>query len=356
MAKNKQSFKGLFVPETQKEINLLSQEISKRKKEIDIINKEINNIKDKSNIIQKKLNKYNNEIIVEEKNITELLTKKNKIKSKQKMIINSINKEIIIILINSLVNIEYKNIKEIIVLFFNFKNEFKDELKIIIKNKESFVELMINSYKYIKFLAKEKTNQFNEMKQKIKNVIENNAYINIDKIKYPFDFAIDFIKNCFELIDIRNKIIEINEIINGKNINKNKIFLNKIILEENLQVKEQELFNLETYIKNGSDIVEKYKNGKNQYTEKEIFEMIDNFKKKYINNKQKITNKIGKNNIILKTKNINDNLNIKEKEREKDRKKSKKNIISQDMKDNNKVQYITNKIYKNSKIKELSCI
>jgi hypothetical protein len=356
MEKNKQSFKSLLMKKTQKEIILLPQEIVKRKQEIDIINKEINNIKEKLNIVKKQLNKYSNEIIVEEKNITEILMKKNKIKLKQKMIITSINKESIILLINSLARIEFKNIKEIFLLFFNLENEFKDEIQIIIKNKESFIELMTNSYKNIKILAKEKINKFNELKQKVNNVIENNAYINFDKVTYPFSFVIDFIMNCFKLINIKNKIKEINEIIDKKNIKKNAIFLNKILLEEYIQEKEQKLVNLEIYIKIANDIIGKYKKSKNQDTEKEIFDMLEKLKKISINNKPKMISKIVKNKICYKAKKTSEILNIKEKERENEKKKFKKIIFSQGINTNNKIHYTRNNITKNNKLKQISCV
>ena len=270
MEKNKQSYETLFRPETKKEINLLNKRINKKKKEIELIKKEINNIKEKINIININLKKYKNEIIEEEKKVLKLLLKKYSIKTKQKMIINSINKEKFIILINNLVNIEYKNLKKIFLLFFNFKNEYKDELQFIIKNKESFIELMTNSYKTIKIFSKENINQFNEIKQKIINIISNNGYINIDKLTFPFNLVIEFIMNCYELINIKNTIKEINELINNKNNKKNSIFLNKIIFENNIQEKEQRLNNLEVYTKSAINILEKYKNLKNQETEKEI--------------------------------------------------------------------------------------
>lgn len=365
MEKNKQSYETLFRPETKKEINLLPQEINKKKKEIELIKKEINNIKEKLNIININLNKHNNEIIEEEKKVSKLLVKKYSIKTKQKMIINSINKEKFIILINNLVNIEYKNLKEIFLLFFNFKNEYKDELQFIIKNKESFIELMTNSYKTIKIYSKENINQFNEIKQKIINIISNNGYINIDKVTFPFNLVIEFIMNCFELINIKNNINEINEIINNKNIKKNSIFLNKIIFENNIQEKEQRLNNLEVYTKSAINIIEKYKNLKNQETEKEIIDMLSKLPKNSfsnINNKLRKQNKkeiIEKNKANYKSKKSSNNIHLNE---GKEKHKSKNNVFSQDLKLKDKIQYIGNKINilpkfnKIKKTKELSCI
>lgn len=367
MAKNHQSFKSLFGTEIQKEINLLPQELIKKKREIEEIKKDIINIKEKFQITEKQLKSNNNEIIIEEKNLSKLLSKKYSIKCIQKGLIKSINKEFYFFLIKSLINKENKNFKEIILLFFNFKKEYKDELQFIIQNKESFIELMNNSYKNIKLLFKEDINRYKEIKQSIINIINNNGYINIDKIKYPFNIIIEFILNCLEIINFKIKIKEIKEIIKKKNIKKNTIFINKIFLENEIEEKEQKLINLKTYCENIYNIIEKNKNNKNGDTEKEIIDMQTDLQKKYIldnNNKCKKENIKEINNVKVKVKEKKiSNIKIKiGNDKEKERIKSKKNISSKEPKIKDKIIYKNNKNNKisnftqNKTLKELSCI
>ena len=134
MSKIDKSCKTLFGPEIQKEINILPQELIKIKREIENLKKEILNIKEKYKTTQNQLKLNNDDIIIEEKSLTELLSKKYSIKTRQKGLIFSINKELFFLLFNNLINDNNKYFKEIFLLFFNFKEDYKDELKYKIKN------------------------------------------------------------------------------------------------------------------------------------------------------------------------------------------------------------------------------
>ena len=385
MAKNIQPLMSLFSPEIQKEINKIPQEIFKKKKEIECVGKEIINIKEKLKIIDNQLKKSNKELITEEEKLSELLIKKYWFKVKQKKILSSINKELFAKLMEEIeYNSNYRNIKEIFLLFFNFKDKYKDELKFIIQNKGAFIELMNNSYKNIKLLFKENINQFNEKKKQILNLIEinrnesnfnnknnQNNMIDVDdinyKIKNHLDIFIEFISNSFEKLSYKYKIKQINNYIEKINTKKNSILLNKILLENNLEEKELKIINLDIYCKNSYIIIEKYNSLRNVENKKEIINILsvlqqssipfksqlkkEKIKEKNINvnkekkdkafNEYKISNDKNKENTKEKER---ENTKEKEKEKELEKNKTKNNISSQERNINNKILYISNKI------------
>ena len=276
MSKKRLSQQNLFNPETQKEIQLLPLVLVKKKKEIETIKKEIIIDEDKLLNFDDKLKKCNKEIIGEEKILSKLIMKKYSMKSSQKEILNTINKKIFNLFITNLMSKENQHFKEIILLFFNFKNDYKEQFKFIIQNKESLICLLKNSYKKIKILYISNRNQYNDITKNISNIIEKNEYENIDKLKYPFNLIIQFIMNCFELINIKCKIKEINKEIEKQNVVKNKIFLDKIEIENIIEEKEKKVNILETYTKNVNNIIEKYNNLKNINSEKELFNILSN--------------------------------------------------------------------------------
>ena len=276
MSKKRLSQQNLFNPETQKEIQLLPLVLVKKKKEIETIKKEIIIDEDKLLNFDDKLKKCNKEIIGEEKILSKLIMKKYSMKSSQKEILNTINKKIFNLFITNLMSKENQHFKEIILLFFNFKNDYKEQFKFIIQNKESLICLLKNSYKKIKILYISNRNQYNDITKNISNIIEKNEYVNIDKLKYPFNLIIQFIMNCFELINIKCKIKEINKEIEKQNVVKNKIFLDKIEIENIIEEKEKKVNILETYTKNVNNIIEKYNNLKNINSEKELFNILSN--------------------------------------------------------------------------------
>ena len=100
--------------------------------------------------------------------------------------------------------------------------------------------------------------------------MNNNGYINIDTIKYPFNIVIEYIINCFEIINIKNKIKKIKDILENKNNKKNNTIFNKLLLQNEIEEKNQALVNLDKFYKNIYIIIEKYKTLNNIETEKEI--------------------------------------------------------------------------------------
>ena len=277
MSKKRLPQQNIFNPETQKEIQLLPLVLNKKKKEIETIKKEIIIDEDKLLKIEEKLKRFNKELMEEEKNLSKFIVKKYSIKSNQnEEILNTINKKIFNLFITNLISKENQNFKDIILLFFNFKSDYKEQFKFIIQNKESLVCLLKNSYKKLKVLHLSNINKYNDIIKNINYIIEINGYANVDKLKYPFNLIIQFIMNCFELINIKSKINEIKKIIEKKNFVKNRIFLDKVELENTIEEKVKKVNILETYTKNVNNIIEKYNNLKNIKTEKELFNILSN--------------------------------------------------------------------------------
>lgn len=375
MSKKRLLQQNLFNPETQKEIQLLPLVLTKKKKEIETIKKEIIIDEDKLLNFEDKLKKCNKEIIGEEINLSKLIVKKYSIKSKQKEILNTINKKIFNLFITNLMSKENQQFKDIILLFFNFKNDYKEQFKFIIQNKESLICLLKNSYKKIKILHISNISQYNDIIKNINNIIEKSGYANADKIKYPFNLIIQFIMNCFELINIKFKIKEINKEIEKQNVVKNKIFLDKIEVENIIEEKQKKVNILEAYTKNVNNIIEKYNNLKNIKSEKELFNILSNIinsnstsyshkklQKKGNNSlKNTIENQSFQSNISTKTNQKNKNSKCK-KIMTYNEAKIKKNIIlinskhslSLSFKDNNKKKdlicpTISSNVFKNYK-------
>ena len=361
MSKKRLPQQNLFNPETQKEIQLLPLVLIKKKKEIETIKKEIIIDEDKLLNFEDKLKKCNKEIIVEEKNLSKLIVKKYSIKSNQKEILNKINKKMFNLFITNLMSEENQHFKDIILLFFNFKSDYKEQFKFIIQNKESLICLLKNSYKKIKILHISNINQYNDIIKNINNIIDKNEFANADKLKYPFNLIIQFIMNCIELINIKCKIKEINKEIEKQNVVKNRIFLDKIEIENIIEEKEEKINILEVYTKDVNKIIEKYNNLKNIKKEKELFNILSNlFKNNSISNSQNKQQK-QRNNSQKKTienQSFQSNKSIKINQENSKCKmimtnkgaKLKKNIILMDSKHSLSLSY-----QDNSKNKDLIC-
>ena len=361
MSKKRLSQYNLFNPETQKEIQLLPLVLIKKKKEIDTIKKEIIIDEDKLLNFEDKLKMCNKEIIVEEKNLSKLIVKKYSIKSSQKEILNTINKKTFNLFITNLMIQENQHFKDIILLFFNFKSDYKEQLQFIIQNKESLICLLKNSYKKIKILYISNINQYHDIIKNINNIINKNEYANVDKLKYPFNLIIQFIMNCIELINIKCKIKEINKEIEKQNLVKNKIFLDKIEIENIIEEKENKINILEVYTKDVNNIIEKSNNLKNIKNEKELFNILSNLIKSNStsnlqNKKQKQKNNSQKKTIENQSFQSNKSIKINQ-ENSKCKMimankgaKLKKNIILMDSKHSLSLSY-----QDNSKNKDLIC-
>ena len=150
--------------EIRKELNLLQVFLKEKKLEKEIIYKDISKIKERINTIKKDLNKITVNILSLEKEYTSLLLKNDKTKTNQRIILNLINNEI---LNNNLLldKIQTDEILELFSILFNFGNEYKDEISIIlINNNIEFTKLLISSYTYLKMLQNDIPQKYQQIK------------------------------------------------------------------------------------------------------------------------------------------------------------------------------------------------
>ena len=301
MEQNTQTYKSLLGPEIQKEISMFPLELFKKKKDIDCLKKDVSTIITNLNDSQEKLNNYMNDIVSDEKLLYEILSKKSALKTKQKLILSSINQDIFSYYKSMFLKIQ-KDIFEILISFFGFQKNYTAELNLIIKNKEQLIELLSNSYINLKTSYKINNEKYNEIKQNIFGFIdeESNYEIKKENVVYPFNIFLEYIENCFNIIKLKEKSKILNEAITKKNNTKNNIFINMIILNRNKQEKEQKIVLLMIYIKNLNMIMDKYKQLKNKEklgteneedikTSNDIFNSIKNLHD--INNLQGISHK-----------------------------------------------------------------
>ena len=100
-----------------------------------------------------------------EKDYSILLMKTDNIKTHQKILLNSINNEIPFNLNNYIKN-NNNNIKELMVIFFNFENDFSEQLCMIFDNHiNELASLLIGSYSYLKMLQNDFYQKYNEKKK-----------------------------------------------------------------------------------------------------------------------------------------------------------------------------------------------
>ena len=167
---------NILTNQIKKELNLLPKIIREKKIEMDIATREIVIYKEKISFLNKELEKINFNVMSLEKDYSILLMKTDSIKTHQKILLNSINNEIPFNLNNYIEN--NNNIKELILIFFNFENDFSDQISMIFENNNSeLASLLIGSYSYLKMLQNDFYQKYNEIKNKINNILNELKYI-----------------------------------------------------------------------------------------------------------------------------------------------------------------------------------
>ena len=246
---------NILTIDIKKELNLLPKKLREKKIDLGIISREILLLKEKSIFFHKELEKILNNITSLEKDFSSLLIKNDNIKTQQKIILNSINND----LINNFDTTNLKNdmkLRELLSIFFNFENEFSQQLPKILENNSDLTSLLIGSYSYLKMLQNDINQKYQQIKNKINNVINGikDSYVNT-----PFALIINYIENIFKLLDNKEKINSFekqNESLNNK---KNEIFIKLKIVEENKKEKENNLTIIDNYINDLISVIEEYK-------------------------------------------------------------------------------------------------
>ena len=309
--------KNILSIEVRKELNLLPNIIKEKKLEKEVIYKDILKIKEKISVIKKELDKSSVNILNLEKDYTSLLLKTDKIKTNQKIILNLINNETG----NNNINIKAllkdnknEDIKELFYTFFNFENEYKEEISdFFCDNNIDITKLLIGAYAYLKMIQSDIPLKYKQIKSKILELIDKAKKRNEKNI---YDLIISYIENIFIILDNKEK----NNLYNKKHEllikNKNEIFIKLKLIEEQKKEKEEKLNSFSNLIKEILKLIEKNK-------------LLLNFPKNNNdkNNKNKIS--IEKNNIISVSPN---NLNIS----------CPKNTINNDFEKNDKKISIIN--------------
>jgi hypothetical protein len=164
-----------------------------------------------------------------EKDLSLLLIKNDTIKSYQKILLNSINNEI---------HFDFKNfIKKnlwfqgIFHIFSNFENNYSEQIYLILDNNNELTTLLIGAYSYIKMLQNDFPQNYNHIKNKINNVLNNAKELNIENDNF-FSLVVNYIKNVFILLDNKEMSNIYNKKIENLNVKKNEIFIKMKLIEE----------------------------------------------------------------------------------------------------------------------------
>ena len=242
--------------EIRKELNLLPVLLKEKKLEKEILYKDISKTKERINAIKKDLNKITVNILSLEKEYTSLLLKNDKTKANQRITLNLINNEI---LNNNILleKIQTDEIQELFSILFNFENEYKDEMSIIlINNNIEFTKLLIGSYTYLKMLQNDIPQKYQEIKIKISDLVNKAKQKNKE---YIYELIFTYIENILIILDNKEKNISFNNKHEAIIKKKNEIFLKLKLIEEQKIEKEEKLNLISNFIKEILVLIEKNK-------------------------------------------------------------------------------------------------
>ena len=244
--------KNIISIELRKELNLLPNVLKEKILEKDLIYKELLKIKEKIGTMKKELDKASVNIFNMEKDYCALILKNDKIKANQKILLNIINNELV------LVEEEKKEeIKKFFNIFFNFENDYKEEISNFLNNSNiEITKLLIGAYAYLKMLQIDIPLKYKQMKEKILDLISK-AKQGIQENIY--NLIISYVENIFTILD--NKEKNNNYDIKHESFvkKKNEIFIKLKLIEEQKKEKEEKLNIISIFIKDLTLLLEKNK-------------------------------------------------------------------------------------------------
>ena len=340
---------GLLSNKIIKEIELLPSEFKEKSDEVRLLQKELYELDSKKNKKENQIDRISKDIIKIENNLISNLEEISKIKSEQKLIIDSLNEDSFKNFTQNFYNIP-NNFQQIILIFLQYEGKYKDELNFLMIKQDNLNALLRDSYSYFKSIEEFDTEKYESYRDKIKN-LENgdnfkfNKSIKSDKNKnnknklmHPFVVILKFIDNTFKIIDDNKYNKEMTKNIKTQSANKEKLFIEFKILQNEIKEKQEKLKSINLYIKHINNISIKYKkffsnsnnpkfnntpNGKNssikdnenKKTNTAINNDFHHIKEKIllnskVNNEEKLNHKNGKiifnnpNKILIKT-NVN---------------------------------------------------
>ena len=161
---------NILSTDLKQELSLLPKIIKDKKIEKEILSKEILALKEKIKKTKKELEKISVNIMNFEKEYTSFILKKDKSKMDQKISLNLIYNEI-----SS--NSEYNDIilfqknkkdeiKELFSIFFNFENDYNNQMDILYKNNIDITKLLIGAYIHIKTIKNDIPIKYKEIKKR----------------------------------------------------------------------------------------------------------------------------------------------------------------------------------------------
>ena len=261
---------GLLSNKIIKEIELLPSEFKEKSDEVRLLQKELYELDSKKNKKENQIDKISKDIIKIENNLISNLEEISKIKSEQKLIIDSLNEDSFKNFTQNFYNIP-NNFQQIILIFLQYEGKYKDELNFLMIKQDNLNALLRDSYSYFKSIEEFDTEKYELYRDKIKN-LENgdnfkfNKSIKSDKNKnnknklmHPFDVILKFIDNTFKIIDDNKYNKEMTKNIKTQSANKEKLFIEFKILQNEIKEKQEKLKSINLYIKNINNILIKYK-------------------------------------------------------------------------------------------------
>ena len=244
--------KNIISIELRKELNLLPNVIKEKKLEKDLIYKELLKIKEKISTMKKELDKASVNIFNMEKDYCALILKNDKVKANQKILLNIINNELV------LVEEEKKEeIKKFFNIFFNFENDYKEEISNFLNNSNiEITKLLIGAYAYLKMLQIDIPLKYKQMKEKILDLI---CKAKQGKQENIYNLIISYVENIFTILDYKEK--NNNYDIKHESLikKKNEIFIKLKLIEEQKKEKEEKLNIISIFIKDLTLLLEKNK-------------------------------------------------------------------------------------------------
>ena len=310
-----------------KEIESLPGEFREKSEEVGNLQKELNETKSKCINKENEMNKLIMEITSLENDLMYNFDEINNIKSSQKIIISELDEEAFNSFRNNFYKLDEEYYKKIL-YFLRYENEYEDELNFLLIKYKDLHEILRDSVHYFKSIKD--YNKYQEIKNKIlnnkkknntikfnnngKNALNNLNKMNKLELNKPFNIILNFIDNTFKIIDISNKINEIKSDINNKNEIKEKLYVEIKILKNTLSEKQENLNNINIYIKRMNNILIKYKNYFGNHNNININKVKDknndikNTKKEKVEFENNVNNNLEKKIYYLKN-NINNNNN-----------------------------------------------
>ena len=234
-----------------KTLTALTNEVNLKRIELEKLKNKIKEGKFNYNQEVKIYQKLNHEIINNEQkkgNIENIISK---IKKKQLILYTSFSKEFLQNLIDS-----FKKFKTLFIHFINFSGYSPEKeidfISIILRDEHELKYIIEHSLIYQNNLFQNCKELFYKIKNKIMLFKEKNS------IPYPLESIYENMENVYKIIDLNNDRNEINDNINQKIEEKNKIFITLKKIEGTIVNNEKLYQEMKNYIKSINSILDNY--------------------------------------------------------------------------------------------------